>query len=108
MRAEVDLPNPDDVLRDGMYGTATLHLEPPSSHLRIPSASLIEQDGAGHGAVYVVRDGKAHRVPVLVDKDNGREVEVVSGLTADDEVVVRYNGTIAEGLAVQAVPLKAS
>jgi RND family efflux transporter MFP subunit len=106
MRTEVDLPNPDNLLRDGMYGTATIHLEPPSNHLRIPSAALIEQDGGGHGAVYVVRDGKAHYVRVLVDVDNGREVEVVKGLAPDDPVIVRYNGTLTEGLPVQAEPLR--
>ena len=106
MRTEVDLPNPDNLLRDGMYGTATLRLEPPSNNMTVPSAALIEQDGEGHGAVYVVRDGKAHRQPVQVDLDNGKSVEVVSGLAPDDQVVVRYNGSIAEGLAVQAEPLK--
>jgi RND family efflux transporter MFP subunit len=106
MRTEVDLPNPDNLLRDGMYGTATIHLEPPSNHLRIPSAALIEQDGEGRGAVYVVRDGRAHYVRVLVDVDNGREVEVVKGLAPDDPVIVRYNGTLTEGLPVQAEPLR--
>jgi len=106
MRTEVDLPNPDNLLRDGMYGTATLRLEPPSSHLRIPSAALLEQDGQGHGAVYVVRDGKAHHLPIQVDRDDGREVEVVQGLAPDDQVIVRYSGTMTEGLAVTAEPLK--
>jgi RND family efflux transporter MFP subunit len=107
MRTEVDLPNPEGLLRDGMYGMATIHLEPPSNNLRIPSTALLEQDGAGHGAVYVVRDGKAHHVSILVDKDNGREAEVVQGLSPDDQVIARYNGSIAEGLAVQAEPFKA-
>jgi RND family efflux transporter MFP subunit len=106
MRTEVDLPNPEGLLKDGMYGRATIHLEPPSSNLRIPSAALLEQDGAGHGAVYLVRDGKAHHVPILVDKDNGLEVEVVQGLSPDDQVIVRFNGPITEGLAVHAEPLK--
>ncbi len=106
MRTEVDLPNPDNLLRDGMYGSARLHLAPPSKNLSVPSSSLIEQDSEGHGAVYVVKDGKAHRQPVRVDLDNGKQVEVVSGLAPDDEVIVRYNGTITEGLAVHAEPLK--
>ena len=106
MRTEVDLPNPDNLLRDGMYGTARLQLEPPSKNLTIPSSSLIEQDSEGHGAVYVVKGGKAHRQPVQVDLDNGKSAEVVSGLSPDDQVVVRYNGTLAEGLAVHAEPLK--
>jgi HlyD family secretion protein len=108
MRTEVDLPNPDDVLRDGMYGTATLALVPPSKNLSVPSSSLIEQDGQGRGAVYVVRDGKVRRVPVQVGMDNGRDVEILEGLSDDDQVVVRYNGSIAEGLAVQAIPFRSS
>ena len=106
MRTEVDLPNPDNLLRDGMYGTARIEVEPPSKNLRIPSTCLIEQTGQGQGAVYVVRDGKAHRQPVQVGLDDGREVEIVSGLAPDDQVIVRYNGTIAEGLAVRAEPVK--
>jgi RND family efflux transporter MFP subunit len=106
MRTEVDLPNPDNLLRDGMYGTATLHLEPPSNNLTVPSSCLISQDGLGNGAVYVVRDGKAHLQPIRVDLDDGKSVEVVQGLSPDDQVVVRYSGTIAEGLAVQVEPLK--
>ena len=102
MRTEVDLPNPDNLLRDGMYGTATIEVEPPSQNLRIPSTCLIEQTGQGQGAVYVVRDGKAHRQPVQVGLDDGREVEIVGGLTPEDQVIVRYNGTIADGLAVRA------
>ena len=77
MRTEVDLPNPDNRLRDGMYGTATLEVEPPSKNLTIPSTCLIEQTGQGKGAVYVVQDGKVHRQPVQVGEDNGREVEIL-------------------------------
>jgi multidrug efflux pump subunit AcrA (membrane-fusion protein) len=89
-----------------MYGTATLELVPPSKNLTIPSSSLIEQDGQGHGAVYTVLDGKVHRKTVQVGMDNGRDVEILQGLSPDDQVVVRYNGSIADGLAVQAEPFK--
>jgi HlyD family secretion protein len=108
MRTEVDLPNPDNRLRDGMYGTATIEVDPPSRNLRIPSSCLIEQSGQGQGAVYIVRDGKVHRQAVEVGQDNGGEVEIIGGLTADDEVVVRYNGTIDEGLVVQTDAVKAA
>ena len=106
MRTEVDLPNADNLLRDGMYGTARIEVEPPSQNLRIPSTCLIEQTGQGQGAVYVVRDGKAHRQPVQVGLDDGREVEIVGGLAPEDQVIVRYNGTIADGLAVRAEAAK--
>jgi RND family efflux transporter MFP subunit len=107
MRTEVDLPNPDNLLRDGMYGTATLHLAASSDHMLIPSSSLIEQDGEGHGAVFLAKGDKAHHQPVQVALDNGSQVEVVDGLSPDDLVVVRYSGTLAEGTPVQISPAKA-
>ena len=106
MRTEVDLPNPDNKLRDGMYGTATLLLEPPSQNMTVPSTCLIEQSDNGDGAVYLVRSGKVHRQRVRVGKDDGRECEIIEGLSLADHVVVRYNGSIAEGLAVETSPLK--
>jgi RND family efflux transporter MFP subunit len=106
MRTEVDVPNPKNLLHDGMYGTATIQVEPPSKNLRIPSTCLIEQTVQGEGAVYVVRDGKVHRQPVRIGMDDGRVVELARGLSPDDQVVVRYNGAIADGLAVQAEPAK--
>ena len=86
-----------------MYGMATLELEPPSKNLTIPSTALIEQTGEGKGSVYVVQDGKVFRQPVQVGEDNGREVEILSGLTSESQVVVSYSGSIAVGLAVNAV-----
>lgn len=104
MRTEVDLPNPDNRLRDGMYGTARIEVERPSKNVAIPSTALIEQD-EGNGAVYIVRDGKVHRQTVRVGHDDGGHVEILSGLSPDDQVIVRYNGAIAEGLVVNATVL---
>jgi RND family efflux transporter MFP subunit len=99
MRTEVDLPNPDNRLRDGMYGTATLEVARPSKNLTVPSTALIEQTDKGEGAVYLVRGGKVHRQPVRVGADNGSRAEILAGLAPDDQVIVRYNGSIAEGIA---------
>ena len=106
MRTEVDLPNPKNELRDGMYGTATIEAEPPSKNLTVPSTCLIEQSDKGLGAVYLVREGKVHRQAVRVASDNGQETEIVEGLSPRDEVIVRYNGSIAEGLAVTTTLMK--
>jgi HlyD family secretion protein len=90
MRTEVDLHNPDNRLRDGMYGTATIEAEPPSKNLSIPSSCLIEQTREREGAVYVVQDGKARRQAVRVGPDSGSEVKIIEGLNANDHVIVRY------------------
>ena len=90
-----------------MYGRAIIELEPPSKNLTIPSTCLIEQDGQGDGAVFVVRDGKVTRVKVRVGKDSGLRVEVLSGLTANDQVIAQITPSITEGTIVKPELVKA-
>ena len=89
MRVEIDLPNPDGVLREGMYGRATIKLAAQSSHLTLPVECVLERTGKGKGTVRVVRGGEVRREIVELGVDNGTSVEVVSGLGHDDRVVVR-------------------
>ena len=88
MRVEIDLPNPKGLLREGMYGTATIVLEPVSHNLTVPPACVMEHSGQTHGVVYVVRDGLAHRTPVELGADNGSLVEILSGIKPADSVVI--------------------
>jgi RND family efflux transporter MFP subunit len=102
MRVEIDLPNDENLLRDGMYGRAIIELEPPSKNLAIPSTCLIERDGQGDGTVYVLRDNKVTRAKIRVGKDTGLRVEVLSGLNEDDQVVAQITPSISEGVVVKA------
>jgi HlyD family secretion protein len=101
MRTEVDLPNDKGLLHEGMYGGVTITLAPPSKDLAIPSTAVAEQKEGGAGVVWVVRNGEAHKATIQVGRDNGVEVEVVKGLKPDDQVIVQYNGALAEGTPVQ-------
>jgi RND family efflux transporter MFP subunit len=101
MRTEVHIKNPDGKLRRGMFGRVTLTLQVGSpGALRIPSATLTGKAAAGKGTVRVVRDGKVALVPVHYGADNGSEVEVLSGLTLEDRIIVRSAGPVDEGTAV--------
>ncbi len=102
MRVEIDVPNPKGLLREGMYGTATIILEPVSHNLTVPPACVMEHSGQTHGVVYVVRDGLAHRTPVELGADNGSLVEVLSGINPSDSVVLRSGVPLEDGLAVVA------
>jgi HlyD family secretion protein len=105
MRTEVDMENPDDRLRQGMYGRVTITLDKGTEGaIRIPSASLVGDAGDGRGKVRVVRDGKSYTAELKLGTDNGTEVEVIGGLTEKDEVIVQANGPLAEGLAVTVTP----
>jgi len=103
MRTEVDLPNKDNALRDGMYGNVTIWLEKASDVLSVPSAALVGESEGGKSSVYVVRGGKAHRVEVRIGADDGINTEIVAGLNPDDDVAVHPKGSIANGVPVTVV-----
>ncbi len=106
MRAEIDVPNPRQQLRPGMYGSATLHLKTQPDRLRIPASALIDlgqerKGGPGRVAVYVVRDGKAHLTPIQQGIREDPDVEIVAGLRPSDLVVIH-----PKGLKGAAVPVE--
>jgi multidrug efflux pump subunit AcrA (membrane-fusion protein) len=53
--------------------------------------------------VGVVRDGKAELVPVVLGKDYGNEVEIVSGLNESDLVIANPPDSLSSGSRVQVV-----
>jgi RND family efflux transporter MFP subunit len=100
MRVEIDLPNPDGVLREGMYGRATIRLAAQTAHLTLPAECI--QERTGKGTVRVVRDGEVRREAVELGADDGSSVEVVSGLGRDDRVVIRSGVPLEDGMRVEA------
>ena len=100
MRTEVDVKNVDGQLRRGMYGKASIVLEKgtPGS-VRVPTATLVGRAGA-KAEVRVVRGGVARTVPVTVGADNGVDVEVLTGLSVGDQVILRTTSPVVDGTPV--------
>jgi RND family efflux transporter MFP subunit len=103
MRVEIDLPNPQNTLREGMYGRVTVRLSQVSDALTIPSSCLVGTIQDGEAEVFVVHDGVARRRKIRVGADNGLRMEVLGGLTAKDSVIRRHNGPVKDGTHVQVV-----
>jgi RND family efflux transporter MFP subunit len=101
MRVEIDLLNPDGVLRDGMFGRALIVLEKLIKNLIVPSSALIDLNGKGEGAVLTVKDGKVRRVAVHVGLDTGLRAEIIDGLSDQDQVILQPDASIADGTPVQ-------
>jgi RND family efflux transporter MFP subunit len=102
MRTEIDLPNNEKLLRQGMYGRVTIHLGTLPGAMRIPSSALVGDVVDGTSRVYTVRDGIAHLTPVRVGRDDGLQIEILGGLTAEDEVVRQPNSALVDGARVTA------
>jgi HlyD family secretion protein len=100
MRVEIDLPNPENVLCDGMYGKAVISLEQDAKNLALPAACVVEHSGRSGGVVYVVRDGLAKRTEIKLGGDNGTYAEIRSGIKPDDSVVLPSGTPLEDGMRV--------
>jgi RND family efflux transporter MFP subunit len=101
MRTEVDLPNPKNRLRDGMFGRVTIHLEAGTRGLTVPSTSVFIDPKSKKPAVYLAKNGRVHRTSVETGQDDGSLTEILSGLSADDLVVTRPGTDLTDGAEVE-------
>jgi RND family efflux transporter MFP subunit len=98
LNVEVDVDNAKDVLRPGAYVFVHFHLPAVGNTVTIPSnALLFRAEGLRVG---VVRGGRVQLVPVTIGHDFGSSVEITSGLSPADEVILDPSDSLATGLEV--------
>ena len=98
---EIDVQNKDHRLQPGMFVNVSLHLQQHPNALAIPPGSIVPSKNGQEKSVFVVESGKAKLVPVKTGIDDGLWVEVVEGLTGDEEVVVVGKSGLTDGQEVQ-------
>jgi len=103
MRVEVDLENTLNELRDGMFGRVTIQLTRATKEVSVPSTCLVSSVEGTTTSVYVVQDGEARLRPLKVGRDNGIQVEIISGLKPDELVVLHPTSELFSGEKVDPV-----
>ena len=96
---EVDVENPKGRLRPGAYVFVHFKLPESVSSVTIPSnALLFRKEGLQVG---VVRDSKVELVSVKIGRDYGSTVEILSGITGSDSVVLSPPDSLLTGTRVK-------
>ena len=118
MRVEVDIDNREGLLAPGMYGDMTLVLRRFDGALLVPVGAVSTSNNRTY--IYEVEQGRAVRVPVRVEFENGVQakivklvprvdpatrltVEVPQELTGLEAIVRSGQGELTDGQAVRAV-----
>ena len=104
MGIEVDIPNPENLLKPGMYARVELVVEVRPGALLLPLEVLTGTQGAP--TVLVVRDGKVAATVVELGPTDGPLVQVVKGLGPDSQIILQGKELVRDGMAVSAVPAK--
>ena len=95
-RMQLGLDNAGSELMPGAYSNVRLTLQRDGLPLHIPSSALIFNQNGTRVAV-VGPDDKVQFKTVTIARDLGREIEIGSGLAADDRVIVTPPDGIADG-----------
>jgi len=103
MDTEVDVPNPTLTLIPGMYAEVDLTLKRENDALSVPVTAVdVDPDNEHAGKVMVVDSGdRLQNRPVTLGMQTANRIEVQSGLTSGDLVVIGSRAGLQPGARVK-------
>ncbi len=87
VRVELPVDNTNLKYKIGMNGTARILLEEKKQVLNIPITALIQRGGKSY--VQVMKMGKPEEREISTGIETNEDIEVISGLSTSDEVVIQ-------------------
>jgi RND family efflux transporter MFP subunit len=99
---EVQVPNPEGKLIPGMYVEVDLHLPRKDPPILLPSDTLSVRP---EGTMVATLDSNnaVHFQHVVVGRDYGSDIEILSGLSAGQRVIANPNDAVQEGAKVHPI-----
>jgi len=95
LRVEIDIPNPEQALVPGMYVDVAFELQ-TSGTVQVPAAALMFR-ASGPQVAVVDNGGRVSFRKVTIARDDGNVVELGSGLSPGEKVVLNISSQIGEG-----------
>ena len=94
---EVKIPNDDEALRPGMYGTINFFIGNTETVV-VPAIAVLKLQGANDRYVFINKDGKAKRVSVNLGKRFEDKIELISDeIQEGDKLIVVGQGRVIDG-----------
>ncbi|SNR24539.1 efflux RND transporter periplasmic adaptor subunit [Puniceibacterium sediminis] len=98
LRVQARIDNGDDTLREGMAFSVVLHF----AGEQYPSINPLSVQWSSEGSfVWVVREGRAERVPIVIRQRNSDSVLVEAELTPGEQVVTEGVQSLRPGTEVE-------
>jgi RND family efflux transporter MFP subunit len=100
MQTEIDFPNLDNTLVDGMYAETTLTLLETQNALTVP-IQAVQRTESGGQVLIVDRSGRIEERDVTLGQEGSNRVQILSGLQERDQVVIGNRSLFKPGQTVQ-------
>ncbi|WP_263358758.1 efflux RND transporter periplasmic adaptor subunit [Acidicapsa ligni] len=92
---EIDVDNRDGKLLAGSLAQVHFNVNPVGNAFVLPVSALIFRNQGLQ--VGIVKGDTAHTVPVTIGQDDGRTVQVITGITKDDKVIQDPPDSLIDG-----------
>ncbi len=104
MPVEIELENPDRVLRPGMFATAKISVAHKPDAPLLPVEALVVEKAKT--SVFLLVDGHARKTPVKIGFEDGKSFEVLDGVPTDGVVVLTGKLALTDGQSVNSAEAK--
>ncbi|MFU8820702.1 MAG: efflux RND transporter periplasmic adaptor subunit [Gammaproteobacteria bacterium] len=105
-KVTLEVPEQGHRLKPGMFGRFNIVWDQRRNVLLVPRVAIVDDDVSQ--SVFVVTGGQAERRTIRTGYVSGNKVEVVDGLSGDEEIVVIGQSGLREGARVEIVRRAAS
>jgi RND family efflux transporter MFP subunit len=95
-RMQLVVDNAANELMTGAFATVTFELPHPETAVNVPASALIF-NRSGLQVAIVDRENRIILKPITISRDLGSEVEIASGVVADDRVVINPPDGVVTG-----------
>jgi len=99
---EIKLANANNKIRPGMFARVKLEFG-KVKHVVVPDQSVVKQSGSGAKYIYIYSNGKVKFKQVEIGRRIDANFEILSGLTAGEEIVVAGQSKLVDGCDVKVV-----
>lgn len=100
---EVEIPNANNRIRPGMFARATVDFG-AVERVVVSDRAIVKRAGSGDRFVYVYNnDGTVTYTHVTLGRRDGNRYEILSGLEADQQVVVAGHTRLSDGVKVNVI-----
>jgi RND family efflux transporter MFP subunit len=103
---EVDVPNRDNKLLPGAFAQVTFNVPVRVQRLIVPINTMLFR-AEGPRVAVVGPDNKIKLKPVVIGRDFGIKLEILSGLDPSDQIVVNPADSLQDGTDVHVKPEQA-
>ncbi|MGJ8681369.1 efflux RND transporter periplasmic adaptor subunit [Paraglaciecola sp.] len=95
------VPNPNNTLKAGMFAQVKLNYDTHENAVLLPRKALLSIDDSVN--VFVINEGVANKLSVSVGYQEGEYVEILSGLTGEEQVVITGHHNLRDKAPVEIV-----